>query len=122
MLQNTGGSDTAVFDCLPRGAEFLASVLEGVDVGTWRFAPDHGDRPLGQQSGREFAPAVPKTGASDAAVSTHEVATEIRLGPRLLAQPISTPNATLSTEKHSRLAARLHWPSGRALWDEGVNS
>ena len=41
MLHYAGGGDAAVLVCLPGNAEFLASVLKGVNVGTWRFAADH---------------------------------------------------------------------------------
>ena len=47
-----------------------------------------GDRPLGQQPGREQPPAVPTTGASHAPVPADEDATEVRLRPRQRPQPL----------------------------------
>src|SRR5690606_19435772 len=46
-----------------------------------------GDRPISQQPGREFALALPATRTSHAPVSANENASEVRLGPRLAAQP-----------------------------------
>ena len=73
-----------------------------------------GDRPLGQQPGREQSPTLSTTRAGDAAVSTDEDAAEVRLGPRQRPQPLHTS----SIARPTRNAAWLHWPSGSRSWPE----
>ena len=88
-LKRHGKAETIVTDGL--------QVLPCSDARTGQSGAS-GDGPLAQQSGRELAPAVPTTRASDAAISTDEVATEVRLSPCQRPQPLQPQNATSSTD------------------------
>ncbi len=83
-----------------------------------RQCREAGDRPLGQQQGGELTPAVPATRAGNAAVPADEEPAEIRLRSMPTSTTTSILNATSSTERPTRPAARPPWPSGSRLWPE----
>ena len=56
------------------------------------------DRPLAEQSGREFTSAIPTTRASDGEIRERKVITEIRLDPRFNSQSLQSGTSPL----HSR--------------------
>ena len=92
-----------------------SALLQGGDDRA-RQCREAGGRPLGQQPGREQPPAVPTTRAGDAAVPADEDL--YRSSPRSTptSTTTSTWNATSSTDRPTRNAARPHWPSGSRSW------
>ena len=97
------------------------AVLQGCDERA-RQRPEAGDRPFGQQPGREQSTAVPTTRAGDAQVPKDEGVTEVCLGSCQRSQPFqsgTSPHRSsdlqaspLGRTGRVAVAHGLSWPSG----------
>lgn len=79
-----------------------------------------GKRPLAEQSDGEFAPAIPTTGARDAAFPTNAKSTEVRLRPRLGVQPFqlgAQPLLKSQLQEEPRRRSRRVAPTRRGIRD-----
>ncbi len=74
-----------------------------------------GNRPLAEQQGGEFAPAIPTTRAGDAPVPADAKSAEIRRRPRLRLQPLQSGTQPLKPNDISSSTVPPLSPSGAVL-------